>query len=174
MLEAGIDHPAHHQNGDSRHCQRNHVFEDAQVHGPVRSPACQIHHQVHGGDHGSRRHRNGQTHKIAALAFLPGAAAMQLNRARRNAAHSRYRMPIPQPTSGGDSWNRTALATSSAGAMPKETISAKESNSRPNGPSCPRMRAIRPSNKSNKHAAKIKKWHSDNRKKQPQRRCPPG
>ena len=86
-----------------------------------------------------------------------GAAAMQLNRARRSAAHSRYRMPMPQPTSGGDSWNRTALATSSAGAMPKETISARESNSRPNGPSCPRMRAIRPSNKSNKHAAKIKK-----------------
>ena len=87
MLEAGIDHPAHHQNGDSRHCQRNHVFEDAQVHGPVRSPARQIHHQVHGGDHGSRRHRNGQPHKIAALAFLPGSGrhAIKPRQAQRGA-----------------------------------------------------------------------------------------
>lgn len=81
---------------------------------------------------------------------------MQLKRASRKAAHSRYRMPMPQPTSGGESWNNTALATSRAGAMPKETMSARESNSLPNGPSCPRMRAIRPSNKSNRHAAKIR------------------
>ena len=43
----------------------------------------------------------------------------------------------------------------SAGAMPKETTSASESNSAPNSDVRPPMRASRPSSESNTTAAKI-------------------
>ena len=49
----------------------------------------------------------------------------------------------------------TILKTRSAGAIPKEMISAKESNSLPKALSCPPSRATRPSSISNMKAPKI-------------------
>ena len=53
--------------------------------------------------------------------------------------------------------------TSKAGAIPKEMMSASESNSRPNIESCPFKRAIRPSSASNRQAPRMRKiamWNS--------------
>ena len=47
-------------------------------------------------------------------------------------------------------------ARETPGATPKETMSASESNSRPNGLSFPPMRATRPSSRSKMHASKIR------------------
>src|ERR1035438_8129306 len=62
-------------------------------------------------------------------------ADRQLNRARRNAPHSRYTEAMNQPASGCPS--NTSLSTTrctrKAGAAPNEIRSASESNSRPNG-----------------------------------------
>ena len=63
--------------------------------------------------------------------------------------------PILKFPNCSESGNRTALETSSAGAMPKETTSAMESNSCPKGDSWPPKRASRPSSRSKIHDAKM-------------------
>ena len=64
-------------------------------------------------------------------------AARQLNRARRKAPQITYSEAMNQPTSGWftNTGFSTMRCTRNAGATPKLTMSASESNSRPKGDS---------------------------------------
>ena len=90
------------------------------------------------------------------------AAARQLKRASRKAPQMRYTEATTHARAPETRCN-TMRYTMSAGATPKETISAMESNSRPKSLSCPPRRASRPSSKSQMHAPRMHqmaKWKS--------------